>query len=47
MELKLFLMDCRICPLDGTHFFNWLVLFIDNDDVIAHGFLDSLRGGTR
>jgi hypothetical protein len=20
MELKLFLMDCRICPRDGTHF---------------------------
>jgi hypothetical protein len=43
IELKLFLMGGRICPLDCTHCFHWLVMVIDNDDVVTQDCLNCLH----
>ena len=43
MEFELFLMDFWIGPLDRANGFDSFVMIVDKNDVISHGFLDSLH----
>ncbi len=43
VELKLFLMDRLIIPFQCTDRFDWLVVVVENDNIIAKGFLNGLN----